>query len=138
MKYCFEEGYYLRGILHDLSKFRLCEFVPYACYFFEPHVSGERKAEKKHAFAVAWLNHQNRNKHHWHFWTSIDYEGNLKYLDMPYEYIVEMICDWRAAGKAKGTSDGSLDQTRDYYITNKHRMLLSSNTRHIVEDILKV
>jgi hypothetical protein len=136
-KYCFEVGLYWRGIMHDMSKFRLCEFIPYACYFFEPYISGERKAEKKHAFNMAWLKHQNRNDHHWHYFVSVDYEGQLKFLDMPHDCVVEMICDWRAAGKAKGTSDGSWQGVSNYYNTNKERMLLSNNTRFLVEQIIQ-
>ena len=46
----------------------------------------------------AWLLHIHRNPHHWQHWVLIhdDMEdGELEtVLEMPYDYIIEMICDW--------------------------------------------
>lgn len=138
MVYCFEIGLYRRGILHDLSKFRLSEFKAYADYFFEPYTTNERKAEKKYYFDIAWLKHQNRNPHHWHHFISVDYEGEIKVLDMPPEFVQEMVCDWRAAGKAKGTANGSIEGAKLYYLQHKDHMRLSVDTRCMVEDLLHV
>ena len=33
--YCFKDGLYLQGILHDLSKFSFSEFSGYANFFFD-------------------------------------------------------------------------------------------------------
>ena len=52
------------GVVHDLSKFRPAEFVPYAKYFY-----GKRKMPTTQmAFDIAWLYHQKYNKHHWQYW----------------------------------------------------------------------
>ena len=34
MKYCFEDRLYIRGILHDINKFRPSNFIAYANYFY--------------------------------------------------------------------------------------------------------
>ena len=34
---CFKRGQYWRGIMHDMSKFRPSEFIPYAIYFYEDY-----------------------------------------------------------------------------------------------------
>lgn len=129
MKYCFEEKRFIQGILHDWTKFMpLTEFIPYANYFFGN--------PDKLAFDAAWNHHQNSNKHHWHYWLSVNYEGGLKPLPMPIKYVVEMLCDWRAAGKAKGTSNGSWDGAMNWYVSNRHNMILHSETKKIVEAIL--
>jgi hypothetical protein len=126
---------YWRGIMHDMSKFRLfSEFIPYAKYFF----GNDESHRVKQAFKIAFLTHQNRNPHHWQFWTTIDSEGKQKVMDMPEIYIKEMINDWRAAGKAKGTADGSISGARSYYLSNRDRIVINSETRRIVEQILEV
>lgn len=151
MVFCFEIGLYKRGIMHDMSKFRLSEFVPYAKHFFGKPIPDEcwhgdvrnvvpyeaTHEYYKTSFDKAWLRHQNRNSHHWHFFVSINYEGELKLLDMEWDDILEMLCDWRSAAKSKGTSDGSWKATLNYYNENKHRMMLSDNTRWKVEYVLK-
>ena len=52
---------------------------------------------------------------------------------MPYNYIIEMICDlW-----SFGFKTNNLDEIFTYYNQHKSRMKLSDNTRTIVEDILR-
>ncbi len=129
-RYCFEIGLYWQGITHDWNKFLPSQFFAYAGNFFDDH------KKYKSAFAYAWLEHQNRNKHHWHYWLSVNFEGEIKPLEMPNEYIGEMVADWRAAGKAKGTSDGSYAETARYYEENEDRMILHPMTKKTVEFIL--
>ena len=75
---CFSEGLFIAGILHDLSKFRPSEFIPYARYFYEKDGSKKTVRDKTGyykptdtrnvAFEYAWNHHQKRNKHHWQYW----------------------------------------------------------------------
>ena len=51
---------------------------------------------------------------------------------MPYEYVIEMICDWWSFSH----KSGKLYEILDWYETHKERMILHDNTRKIVEDIL--
>ena len=51
---------------------------------------------------------------------------------MPYNYIIEMMCDWWAFSWNKG----NLNEIFDWYEKQKYYMKLSNATRKTVEDIL--
>ena len=53
-------------------------------------------------------------------------------MDMPYNYIVEMICDWWAFSHMKG----ELTEIFNWYAPHAGYMKLSDNTRKEVEWIL--
>lgn len=133
MRYCFEEGLYWRGIMHDMSKFIPDEFIAYARWFFLKTDDKQTQYQNKYYFDYAWLMHQKRNRHHWSYWVMPAYDGGMKCVEMPLRFIKEMICDWRGAGKAQGTSDGSLEGARDYYLANKDRMMMAPRTRMLLE-----
>ena len=59
-------------------------------------------------------------------------EGTVA-LDMPYRYILEMICDWWAFS----WKDGELTEIFDWYKMHEKHMILSEDTRKTVEDILE-
>jgi len=115
---CCKLGIPLRGITHDLSKFRPSEWFPYADFFY-----GSKKMGK--AFDKAWLLHQTRNKHHWEYWCSPDKRTTRK---MPQNIALEMIADWFGAGKAQGTAKTWYDIWL-WYEVNKMKMFLHPNTR---------
>ena len=142
---CFKVGLYWRGIVHDLSKFRLSEFVPYANFFYtkkrngtgyyKPTDTGDK------AFDFAWLLHQKRNKHHWQWWTLPEDDGGIKVIKMDEIFTNEMICDWIGAGKAQGffsPKDDKYFETRKWYIANKNKMNLHPHTRRLIECTLEI
>lgn len=138
----------IRGLLHDISKLRPDEFIPYAKYFYGywikenewhgdirnyyPYELTEMYINQK--FDLAWLHHQKRNPHHWQYWLLQEDDGKLKVLDMPIEYKKEMLADWRGVGKAIN----GLDDTKNWYIKNKDKMILHENTRKWVEEQLNI
>lgn len=78
---------------HDMSKNTPDEYTPYDNYFY-----GEQTPAIIEAFNRAWLIHIHRNPHHWQYWVLINdepKEGTIL-IEMPYPYIIEMICDWWA------------------------------------------
>ena len=85
-------------------------------------------------FKVAWLNHIHRNPHHWQYWILVNDDSNEGeiLLEIPYHYIIEMICDWWAFSWEKG----NLSEVFDWYNQHKDYMKLGSKTRYTVEDIL--
>lgn len=114
--------------LHDDSKFSDDEFDAYANYFY-----GESKNKNvKNAFDNAWLHHIHNNPHHWEYWLLLTDNKKIKPLDMPLDYIVEMICDWWTFG----FKDGNLNEIFTFYANEKHKMVLSNQTRKTIEDIL--
>ena len=115
---------------HDQSKWEKEEYDAYDAYFY----GGRKTKEVKKTFNYAWLHHIHNNPHHWQYWVLIndDPEDGTVALDIPYRYVIEMICDWWSFS----WSDGNLYEIFDWYNKHKDRMILSKNTRELVEDIL--
>ena len=104
---------------HDESKYSEEEFEPYAQKWFG---DGKKTLE----YELAWEHHWKNNPHHPEYWLG---------EDMPYIYILEMICDWGSFGIAKG----DYKELIDYYNTkakNDEEKNLSENTKKIIEEIL--
>ncbi len=112
---------------HDVSKYEIEEFVPYALYFY---VS---KEEYKREFDRAWNHHQKRNKHHWQYWILRQDDGPDILIEMPLEYVFEMVCDWFAFSFKKG----NLFEILKWYDQEKDKIQLNEMTRKVVEDILE-
>jgi len=122
---CIKMGLYWHALTHDLSKFYPSEFIAYTKHFY----AGPRRS----LFETAWCHHQNRNKHHWHYWVKSD--GHA--VPMPEKYVRQLVADWRGLGKQKG-----FDSAGIFFTKNKHRMVLHKKTRSLIlttlyEDILK-
>lgn len=139
---CFRHKLYLRGLLHDLSKFLPSEWFPYVNFFYgkpqsfvetktgyyKPTVTGDL------AFDFAWLLHQKRNDHHWQWWILPEDEGGVKLLEMDVDAVFEMLCDWCGASRAQG--NGGWEGVFKWYEVNGHKMQLHKDTRDLVESIL--
>jgi len=139
---CCKLGVPWLGLIHDWSKFRPDEFVPYARHFHLPDGSKRPKQRDKTGyykptdtgdsdFDYAWFLHQKRNKHHWQYWTQPEDGGGLKILPIPKQYAKEMLADWRGAGKAQGTPNTSV-----WYHNNSHKLCLDEGTRDWIEEML--
>ena len=115
---------------HDKSKNESDEYDAYDAYFY----GRNRSFQVVQDFNYAWLNHIHRNPHHWQHWILLNDEPNEGeiILDIPYHYILEMICDWWAFSWAKG----DLTEIFNWYDQHKSYMKLSEKTRKTVEDIL--
>lgn len=111
---CRACGLTWRGLTHDLSKFSPSEFVPSAKYF-----QGNRspiEAEKEDVgYSYAWLHHKGHNPHHWEFWTDFGDNGEIISNKIPYDYVVEMICDWIGAGKVYSKDKWTNAEPLNYY-----------------------
>jgi hypothetical protein len=106
---CCKLGIPWMGIIHDWSKFRPSEWVPYAQSFHGPWKYEDRPEWLVSAFDAAWLHHQNRNKHHWQYWLLVQDDDDNKILPMPDKYRKEMLADWRGAGRAYTGKDNTLE-----------------------------
>ena len=116
--------------VHDRSKESKEEYAPYDAYFY----SGEITSEVKKRFDYAWLHHIHSNKHHWQYWVLINddpNEGEIV-MDMPKDYIIEMICDWWSFS----WQCGDLYEMLKWYDDRKNYIKLSEKTRKHVEHIL--
>jgi hypothetical protein len=147
---CAKEGYFVRGILHDMSKFLPSEFIPYANYFYGNKSDENVKQNNGYykpkntgnsAFEMAWFLHQKRNKHHWQWWIIKKESGDTDFDVMPMDtkYAIEMICDWVGAGKAQGRKSPKNDpykETREWYSKNNHKMMIHPYTKLYVETVI--
>lgn len=115
---------------HDHSKYNPDEYEAYDKYFY----GNNRSYSVVQDFNRAWLLHIHRNPHHWQYWVLIndDPGEGMVIMDMPYNYIIEMICDWWAFSWNKG----NLNEIFEWYDEHKDYMKLSDKTRKTVEDIL--
>lgn len=115
---------------HDQSKSEPDEYAAYDAYFY----GGNRSFAVVQEYQKAWLLHLHRNPHHWQYWILINddpNEGEIV-IEMPYIYVIEMICDWWAFSWAKG----NLQEIFKWYDEHKNYMKLHPNTRKKVEEIL--
>lgn len=118
------------GFAHDQSKNEPDEYEAYDAYFY----GNNRSYKVVQEYRRAWLLHLHRNPHHWQHWVLINddpKEGEIV-LEMPYDYIIEMICDWWAFSWAQE----KLDEIFKWYDEHSEYMKLAPDTRKTVEDIL--
>ena len=115
---------------HDASKTDPEEYDAYDAYFY----GNNRSYSVVQNFNKAWLRHIHNNPHHWQHWILINDEPKegMVVIDMPYIYVVEMICDWWSFSWTKG----DLNEIFGWYEDRKDYMKLSANTRRSVEYIL--
>ena len=128
---CCKTGDFWRGFMHDMSKFLPSEWNAYAEYFYgkELTVTPLMRDYRKDKFDKAWLKHLHRNPHHWQYWMLQNDSDGLELLEMPEDYMREMLADWRGASRAiKG-----FDDTVNWYIANKDKMQLHLGTRVWIE-----
>ena len=108
---------------HDDSKFSEEEFEAYAQRFYN---NGEDDSLE---FKESWKHHYMNNEHHPEFWLG---------EDMPYIYILEMICDWGSFGLVDKDKKDYSALIKYYYdeAQNNLEKNLSDNTKIIIESIL--
>lgn len=125
-------GLWWRLLVHDLSKFRPSEWLPYAESFYGGYEWKERPSELKAAFDRAWSLHQHRNDHHWQHWCLLEDSGDLKLLEMSANAEMEMLCDWAGAGRA---ISGGWDLAT-WYDKNREVISLAPGTRRVVDGFI--
>lgn len=117
---------------HDNSKRENDEYYAYDRYFYGNNKSSEVVDE----FNVAWLKHIHRNPHHWQYWVLVNDDDGIKALDMPMEYIIEMICDWWSFSVTKG----NLYEIFDWYNDPERqaKFIFSDATKKNVDKIMSL
>jgi hypothetical protein len=132
-------------LIHDLSKFRPSEFVPYGKFFYSMQGAGWLKAVPHNDYRPhmlhAWLRHIQRNAHHWQYWlivnggsvvasrgTTVDVNP-IDPLPMPRKYVREMLADWMGAGRAYQGEYPKSIETWKWWQENKDQLVLHPATR---------
>ena len=137
MKYCFRVGLYKQGLLHDMSKYTWEEFCVGVKYYQgdrSPHAAA-REAE---GFAVGWLHHKGRNKHHYEYWIDIknSHDSTLVGHPMPTRYIVEMFCDRIAASKVYMKDKYTDRSSLEYYERTKPFVVMHEDSDAFLHKLL--
>ena len=115
-KYCVKAGIPFRGLVHDLSKYSLLEFLEGVKYY-NGNFSPISTCKKVNGYSKAWLHHKGRNKHHFEYW--YDFNSPLKTPVIPYKYVVELICDNIAASKTYLKDKWNLNSQLNYFLNRK-------------------
>ena len=145
---CFKMGLYWRGLVHDISKYRPSEFIPYMNHFGGRVVrdkTGYYKGSANsgdRAFDIALMLHLKRNDNHWQFWGVVDDQTKIfEPVKMSMAATKEMVCDWVGAGKAQGhlsPKDDPLYEARQWYVLHKDKRPLHPETDMVVRILLGV
>ena len=109
---CMEYGLIWQGLVHDLSKFRPSEFR--LGQFYAGNQSPINIEKQKYGYSISWIEHTNRNKHHWEYWVD---RTNGKIAPIPEKYVKEMVCDTIAASRAYTGKDWKPEVLLEYMQT---------------------
>ena len=113
-KECRACGLFWQGLLHDMSKFGITEFLP-SVRHFQGHRSPIEAEKESIGYSKAWLHHKGHNKHHWEYWTDFADDGSIIANEIPMNYVIEMICDWVGAGKVYSKEKWTPAEPLKYY-----------------------
>lgn len=116
-------------LCHDASKSDIEEYDAYDKYF-----NSSRSYYVVQNFQYAWLHHLHNNPHHWQYWVLIndDKDSGENLLEIPDNYIIEMICDWWSFS----WTNGNLYEIFDWYDKGKEYRKINSNSLKKIEEIL--
>jgi hypothetical protein len=135
---CCRLGIPLRGLAHDLSKFRPREFIPYAHHFFAPQNVANRETGQQGyfkpadtenlAFELAWLYHLHANPHHWQWHLK---HPTMEPMTMPLKLVKEMLADWYGAGMAQHKPD-----IIAWYLQSATKIILEPHTAFMLRNLM--
>lgn len=128
-------GIYWRGLVHDVSKLSLSEWLPRAAALNKNKTESQYDvfAQLSDELVMSWLRHYHKNPHHWQWWLTRLDNGELKIMPMTDEYRREMLADWRAVSKMPGRQD-----VVPWYLQNKENIVLHPETRLWIEQQLGI
>ena len=133
-KLCLKAGIPFRGLMQDLSKYSLTEFIESAKFYVGDH-SPITEAKKANGYSKAWLHHKGRNKHHYEYW--YDAKAPDKTPVIPYKYAVEMVCDTLAAGKIYLKEKWNNNSQLEYWLRTKDLDYINLKTAEFLEAVYK-
>lgn len=128
MKLC---GHPIQGVFHDMSKFSPVEFFESVKYF-QGNRSPIEAAKEDHGYSLAWLHHRGRNPHHSQYWCDISF-GEIKPCEIPWKYLLELICDGIAAGKVYNGGKWNDSVPLEYWQNRDSKSFYHEKTRAKLE-----
>lgn len=135
-KLCFKVGLYKQGIKHDLSKYSFVEFSSGVKYYQGTRSPIAREKELN-GYSEGWLHHKGRNKHHYEYWSDKDLNG-IYYVEMPINYVYEMVLDRIAACMTYENDNFTNQSPLNYYKRVNEGKYMHPNTQKELERLLKM
>lgn len=136
IKNCFRAGIPFQGLMHDMSKYSLTEFILGAKYYIGTRSPNELEREE-YGFSYAWMHHKGRNRHHFEYWTDYDpITKEISPVKMPVKYVVEMFCDRVGASKIYKGIEYTNDAPYEYFMRAKNRRRIHPETSDLLEQLL--
>lgn len=135
VKYCYKLLWGKELEEHDSSKYSKEEYKAYDDYFYgkSNRTSDVSKAiemlKVDKAFDYAWLHHLHNNPHHWQYWVLNNDDGTKEALDIPKEYIKQMIADWASFSWINKNPQSIID----WYGEHREKQIMTYRTRKLVD-----
>ena len=116
-------------VAHDSSEMMFDEYPAYDRYFY----SDLPKNKTQEEFNLAWLRHIHRNPHHWEHWVLPSEDLHIiQALEMPQNYVLEMLCDWWSFS----WRNYEPDRIFEWWDRHKDIMILHPKTRDLIHDVM--
>lgn len=137
---CFKCGLYRQGLLHDISKFTPVEFFAGVKYYDGHKSPNAVQRDVNGGCSPSWLHHKGINKHHFEYWIDFaNMQGRTVFGNrMPMKYVVEMVCDRRAACVVYQGKDYTPASPWNHYQRLKQRLIMNEDTRAVLETCLRM
>jgi hypothetical protein len=137
--YSWYFGIPIRGFFHDFSKFHPVEFFESA-RFFKGDSSPINEAKRINGISFAWQHHKACNPHHYEYWTDCYDTGTVPRI-MPWKYVLELVCDYLAAGRTYNdynkTEKFTLKKELDWWNNCKDGKCIHPLTKKLISAILE-
>ncbi len=136
MLHCFKAGIFLRGLLHDLSKYSPTEFIAGVKYYQGTRSPNEAEREDL-GYSTAWLHHKGKNRHHFEYWNDVNPKTKVYApVKMPLNFLKEMFCDRVAASKIYQGKNYTDAHPYDYFARGRARDYMHEETAQLLEKLL--
>ena len=116
--YACKAGIPIQGLTHDLSKFSPIEFIE-AIQYYKEGISPLKESKRVNGYSLAKLHHCHHNKRHYEYWQD-EFDKGGKPLIMPFNYALELICDYLAAGRIYFKDDFSYKVEYKWFLEHKY------------------
>jgi hypothetical protein len=139
-KGCFRLGLYYQGLMHDMSKYSLTEFIPGIMYY-KGTASPNNGERMRNGVSLAWLHHKGRNKHHFEYW--IDYSLDKEHpgmsgMKIPKKYMAEMFVDRVSAGKVYNGDKFTKESPLEYFQHGVGGTIMNDASREYLTKLLVI
>ncbi len=131
-KLCCKCGLFWRGVMHDMSKYSLTEFIEGVKYYTGKG-SPISICRRLNGYSQAWIHHINHNKHHVEYWLDLE---NKKQMNMPYKYAVESICDKISASKCYNKNNYTDASPLNYWLKHCEQIPTNENMKNFFTKVL--